>query len=290
MAASKLKQTLFDMILAVERPLCGAYTGRVLSATSRRQGRSPVLSSLKKGNMKNKITKTLLFLMMALPLLYTNSSWALSKGALTRDELDYLDNTFTPILIKAHICTEVHKDCDGKPGEPGYVYCDSEETLSCSVYGITDEKVINELFMSMLNSGLNVSSWTFYRSKYHESTFFEKPLLKYENNTFKSNVPISQRIPEILMSLFFGSILVIPFLFLTLGPAFLILSSDREFSKEKIKWFLYSLATVTIVPFLVVCLMEAVIDDKPRLSTFEWTITPLLMLSGWFVHNLYKKR
>jgi hypothetical protein len=242
--------------------------------------------------MKTNSTKILQFLLtIALSFVWVSQGWAEGgKGNLNGNELDYLNNTFFPILIKAHICTEVHKDCEGKPGEWGYIYCNSEETLTCTIYGITDEKVINELFMSMLNSGLNVSSWAFYRSKYHETTFFEKPLLEYENNTFKSNIPISQRIPEILMELFFGSILVLPCLFLTLWPAFLILSSDKEFSKEKIKWFLYCLTSVTIVPFLAACLMEALIGDKPRLSTVEWSITPLLMLSGWVVRYLYQKK
>src|SRR5665647_441002 len=75
------------------------------------------------------------------------------KGTLTGDEIDYIDNAFYPILIKAHICKEAHKDCSGK-----YIFCsDSDEALACNVYGITDDKVVRELFMSMLNSGLKVS-------------------------------------------------------------------------------------------------------------------------------------
>ena len=97
---------------------------------------------------------------------------------MTRNEIDYFLNVFNPILIKAHICTQVRGDC-----ENDYVICDSEETLSCQVYGITDEKVIRELFMSMLNSGLNVSHFTFYRSRYHEGSIFEKPLLEFIDRT-----------------------------------------------------------------------------------------------------------
>jgi len=98
---------------------------------------------------------------------------------MTGKEIDYFENTFSPILIKAHICTRVDGDCIlGR-----YVICDSEDTLTCSIYGVTDEKVIRELFMSMLNSGLKVSHFTFYRSRYHEGWIFEKPLLEFIDHT-----------------------------------------------------------------------------------------------------------
>ena len=130
--------------------------------------------------MKGKTTKAfLLLLLIASPFMCSSQSWALSKGALTAEELDYFYNTFTPILIKAHICNEIHKDCAGMNN----VICNSEETLSCTVYGVTDGKVIKELFMSMLSSGLKVSYFAFMRSKYHEGSFFEKPLLEFYDRT-----------------------------------------------------------------------------------------------------------
>ena len=125
--------------------------------------------------MKNKLKLSLI----ALLLLSTCPCRAVGgKGNLNGNELDYLDNIFFPILVKAHICKEANKDC--VLGE--YIFCNSTETLSCRVYGITDEKVIKELFMSMLNSGLNVSSWTFYRKKYGEISL-ERPLLEFIDRT-----------------------------------------------------------------------------------------------------------
>jgi hypothetical protein len=126
--------------------------------------------------VKNKLKLAL----VALLLFSACPSWAVGgKGNLNGNEPDYLDNTFFPILIKAHICKEANKDCIG--GD--YIFCNSDETLSCNVYGISDEKVIKELFMSMLNSGLKVSNFNFYRSKHHEGSIFESPLLKFNDNT-----------------------------------------------------------------------------------------------------------
>jgi hypothetical protein len=113
-------------------------------------------------------------------LLSVNPCWALSKGALTGKELDYFNNVFDPMLVRAHICTQADGDCVDQ-----YIFCDSEETLSCDVYGITDKKLIKALFYSMLNSGLNISYLAFHSRKYHEISFrlFEKPLLQYIDNT-----------------------------------------------------------------------------------------------------------
>jgi hypothetical protein len=100
------------------------------------------------------------------------------KGNLEGNELDYIYNTFAPLLIKANICKVAHGDCQND-----YIICGSFETLSCRVYGITDEKVIKEIFLSMLNSGLKVSSLTFYRSRYHEGSIFERAILSYTDHT-----------------------------------------------------------------------------------------------------------
>jgi len=118
--------------------------------------------------------------LIALLLLSTCPCWAEGgKGNLNGKELDYLYDTFFPILIKAHVCTMAHGDCQDQ-----HITCDSNEALVCWVYGITDEKVVKELFMSMLNSGLNFSSITFYRRKEGEVlNLFENPLLKYIDHT-----------------------------------------------------------------------------------------------------------
>ena len=126
--------------------------------------------------MKNKLKFALiaLFLFSAIPC------WAVGgKGNLSNSEIAYFENTFLPILIKNHICTDVHGNCL----RGNYFICNSTETLGCTVYGITDKKIIRELFFSMLNSGLNFSGIEFYSSKYYEKSFFEKPLLQYIDRT-----------------------------------------------------------------------------------------------------------
>lgn len=105
-----------------------------------------------------------------------NQSWA--KGPLDSDVADFSKNTLTPILIREGLC-DSRQDCRDRE----YFFCVSWETISCDVYGITDEKLIREIFLAMLNSGLKVGSFTFWRSTFHDKSFFEKPLLHYNNRT-----------------------------------------------------------------------------------------------------------
>ena len=73
-----------------------------------------------------------------------------------------------------------------------YSTCWSLETLSCDFYGITDEKVIREILIAMLNaekkdSHFRVSSFTFWRDKYQDFHIWErlwgKPILKFVDHT-----------------------------------------------------------------------------------------------------------
>jgi hypothetical protein len=108
-----------------------------------------------------------------------NLSWAKGlKGNLEKEEIDFIEKTFYPILIEANICKSVHRDCGDD-----YIKCMSFDTLKCSVYGITDETVIKKIFLAMVNSGLRISSFTFWRSRYHQTSIFEKPLLEYIDRT-----------------------------------------------------------------------------------------------------------
>ena len=118
-------------------------------------------------------------LVFMLSLFAMNSCWAKGmKGNLEGNEINYFNTTFTSILIKANICKKAGADCENY-----FVICGSFETLACTVYGITDEKVIKELFISMLNSGLRFSSITFYRSRYHKVSIFERPILDFTDHT-----------------------------------------------------------------------------------------------------------
>ena len=118
-------------------------------------------------------------LLLILMLVSASSGWTKGmKGTLEKDELDFVNNTFIPILIRSHICIRADGDCLHY-----YIICASHESLSCDVYGIADEKVIKEILSAVIYSGLNVSSFTFWRSKYHQTTLREKPPLQYIDRT-----------------------------------------------------------------------------------------------------------
>ena len=132
---------------------------------------------------KFKLTMLMLLLTMA------TSCWAKGmKGNLESNELDFFYNTVHPILIKANICHVTDGDCVS--GD--YSTCWSLETLSCDFYGITDEKVIREILIAMLNtekkdSQFRVSSFTFWREKYRDFYMIERlwkrPILKFVDHT-----------------------------------------------------------------------------------------------------------
>jgi hypothetical protein len=101
------------------------------------------------------------------------------KGNLDEEELNFIQHVFYPILIKSNLCVSATGDCVGHD----YIKCSSHDSLACEVYGIANEKVIREIFLAVLSSELNVSSFTFWRSRYHETSLFEKPLLKFVDHT-----------------------------------------------------------------------------------------------------------
>ncbi len=117
--------------------------------------------------------KPLLFILTLL-LFSANSSWA--KGPLDSDVAEFSTNVLTPILVRNGLCNS-HQNCREKE----YFFCVSWEAVSCGVYGITDERLIKEIFLAVLNSGLKIHSFSFWSSKYQEKSFFEKPLLNYTN-------------------------------------------------------------------------------------------------------------
>jgi hypothetical protein len=117
--------------------------------------------------------------LLALVLFAARQGWAKGmKGNLEKEELDFVDQTFIPILIKSNICVKARGDC-----QHDYLICSSYDTLKCSVYGITDERVIKTIFLAMLNSGLTFSSITFWRSPYHKGKILEKPILRFTDHT-----------------------------------------------------------------------------------------------------------
>lgn len=132
--------------------------------------------------MKNKSTLiSFSLLMLAWSILCASPSWAKGnpKGILDDDERYFIDHTIYPILISSKLCVSATADCIGRE----YIFCLSDDSLSCDVHGITDKKIIKEILLAVLNSGLPISSFTFWRSKYHEQSFFEKPLVEFIDRT-----------------------------------------------------------------------------------------------------------
>lgn len=109
-------------------------------------------------------------------LLYMNTSWA--TGPLDGAASDYYDHTLIPILIKEKLC-DSEQDCRNHE----YFFYTSWTSISFLVYGITDEKIVRKIFMSMLNSGLRIEGITFWPSRYHKGSIFERPILNYIDHT-----------------------------------------------------------------------------------------------------------
>lgn len=126
-------------------------------------------------------TRILFTCLALISLFYINASLAGNlKGNLNNKELDFFYHTAIPILVKSGICTRVTGDCQ----RGNYFICSSHQSLTCEVYGITNEKVIKQLFLAFLVSELQISSLKFWRSNYHETSIFEKPLLEYIDRTW----------------------------------------------------------------------------------------------------------
>jgi hypothetical protein len=130
------------------------------------------------------VKRLILFLLMGC-FFSANPVWAKGnpKGILDKDEINLFENTILPLLIKSKLCVSVKGDCYNNR----YFICSSDDALACDAYGITDEKVIKEILLAVINSRLKVSAFVFWRSKYHETSFFEKPLLEYKDRTGDKN-------------------------------------------------------------------------------------------------------
>lgn len=124
--------------------------------------------------MRNKLNVALITLLF----FGANPSWAGESGTLSGEAANFIEHSISPILVRAKFCGSA-QDCV----ERGYIYYGVGDAIHYYVYGITDEKVIKEILISILNSGLRVSSITFWRSKHHEKSFFEKPILDFTDHT-----------------------------------------------------------------------------------------------------------
>lgn len=124
----------------------------------------------------NKTNAMLAPLIWALMLFSASPIWA--KGPLDSESSAFSKQIVSPILIREKLCKAV-QDCRDRE----YFYSTSSDSISYDLYGITDAKVIREIFLAMLNSGLNVSHFRVWRSPYRNKSIFEKPILEFTDNT-----------------------------------------------------------------------------------------------------------
>src|ERR1035438_6687848 len=105
-----------------------------------------------------RISKSILLIVRSCVLL-TGCDGNGNKGILRTDEIAYIKNVLDPQLVKAGVCSSA-KECDDNYDR--YNTCLSGRALSCDIYGISDEKMIREILLSMLNSQLRVGQITFW--------------------------------------------------------------------------------------------------------------------------------
>lgn len=128
------------------------------------------------GNPATKIIALVTTILLVLILFRENPSWA--KGPLDSEASYFIKYTLSPILIREKLCNSI-QDCI----ERDYFLYTSWNTISCDLYGITDEKIIKEIFLAMLSRGLRVSHFCVWRNTNHDKSFFEKPILEFTDHT-----------------------------------------------------------------------------------------------------------
>lgn len=127
-------------------------------------------------NPARKIVIPITIFLLLLILWGAKPSWG--KGPLDREVADFDKQILTPILVKANLCSS-RQDCT----EHGYFFYTAWDSISCDLYGITNEQIIREIFLAILNSGLKVSAFRVWRSTHQDKSFFEKPILEFIDHT-----------------------------------------------------------------------------------------------------------
>jgi len=105
------------------------------------------------------------------------------KGVLSVEELAYMHNVLEPQLVKAGVCSST-EECDNNYYK--YLTCSSHNALTCYIYGLTDKKMIGEILISMMNSGLRFGKVEFWRYQNGENGFFDKPIVMFVDRSWES--------------------------------------------------------------------------------------------------------
>jgi hypothetical protein len=123
-----------------------------------------------------KFTASVAKTILVLTLSCGGQSWA--KGPLDGESSALSRQIVSPILIREKFCSSV-QDCRDRE----FFFSTSNDSISYDLYGVTDGKVVKEIFLAMLNSGLRVSHFRVWRSTYRNKSIFEKPILEFTDNT-----------------------------------------------------------------------------------------------------------
>lgn len=100
-----------------------------------------------------------------------------SKGSLDEAAINFIKNNLSNVFIRAKMCSG-HKGRDSCE-EKTIITCYQRDSLRCDLYGVSDENVIKEVTQSFQNSGLRISTITFWRSTHDNKSIFEKSIYIY---------------------------------------------------------------------------------------------------------------
>lgn len=99
-----------------------------------------------------------------------------AKGPLDIEVAEFSKTVVTPILVKNGLCNS-RQECREKE----YFFCVSWETVSCDVYGITDETVIKEILTAAIGSKTRFHSINFWGLHHSKKSLLDKPIVSYIN-------------------------------------------------------------------------------------------------------------
>lgn len=102
------------------------------------------------------------------------------KGNLDEATLNYLENNIVPLLIRARLCSSSHSrdSCYGNK----VMFCMQTNSLSCDLYGMSDENLVREISLSFQNSGLRIQKISFWHSTYDKKSVLEKPISRFDGH------------------------------------------------------------------------------------------------------------
>lgn len=133
------------------------------------------LRALTMNNYAKQIIVFITTVLLALTLFIVNQS--LAKGPMDSEASYFIKHTISQIFIREKLCISA-QDCI----EHNYLLYTAWNSISYDMYGITDEKIIKEIFLAILNSDLKISHFRVWDKSKSNKSFFDKPILEFTNH------------------------------------------------------------------------------------------------------------